>query len=196
MNGDNLSRRLNTPNALRNDPFASVQESGCDLAKRFTASSLTASPTQANEDNAFPGSVSGSPPFRILIAEDNTAAQLLLHTLLDEHCDVTMVSTAQQAFEALRPRRATNNHDDTTHTQRRAFDMVMVDTGLEGAHSGAELLVRLRDMEALHDTPVVALTAHASSRKRTQRPGGEIDATFRKPFTPSELFSIVLQITD
>lgn len=126
--------------------------------------------------------------FRVLVVEDDSTTQLLLRVLLAERCDVTLVSTATRALDVI--------HERRTEQAPPPFDMILVDVCLRGALSGTDLLARLREMADFRKIPVVALTAHAPPRNRGSFRESGFDACLEKPFTPSELFSLITQMMD
>ena len=164
-----------------------LQERACALARPPNG--------EASDVHAAPSSSGGS-TFRVLIVEDDATTQLLLRALLDAHCDLTIVPTAAQALETIRRRRHANARNDARSAVHRPFDAIAVDIRLAGPRSGPDFLAELRGMKVLANTPLLALTAHALPDDRKTLLGRQFGAYMGKPFTPSELFSLILQMTD
>jgi CheY-like chemotaxis protein len=84
-----------------------------------------------------------SPRKRLLVVEDNAAERLGITELLGyDDIEIVTVSKGEEALDALRA---------------EAFDCVVLDLRLPDM-SGFEVLVRIRDDEALRDVPVVVFT--------------------------------------
>lgn len=147
----------------------------------------------------FPHYFQGGPHranFRILIVEDDPTTQMLLRVLLADHCDITIAPTAPEALKAIRASRVKVTTNGEPAALSPSFDAIIVDINLDGPVPGLTLLSQLQDQKALRETPLVALTAHALPEKRKRSLTGELAAYRGKPFTPSELFSLLMQMMD
>lgn len=74
-------------------------------------------------------------------------------------------------------------------------DAVILDIGLPKM-DGWEVLVRIREDEAIADIPVLVLTAHAEEESRKRADAGGADAFVTKPFQPAELRRQVLALLE
>lgn len=86
----------------------------------------------------------------IAVVEDNADNRLLIRAILDDRFDVTEYSSGSQALSGLAENKP---------------DLVLMDISLPEM-DGVDVLRELRQTEALHDLPVVALTAHAMTGDR------------------------------
>jgi len=87
---------------------------------------------------------------KIAVVEDNPDNRLLVQALLEERYEITEYETGVEAVEGL---------------PQEPPDLVLLDISLPEM-DGTEVLERIREVEALKDVPVVALTAHAMAGDR------------------------------
>ena len=131
------------------------------------------------------GSISGTLPvlgsLRILLAEDNRVNQLLVVRLLEsQNHAVTVVSNGRAALDAV---------------ARHSFDLILMDVqmpemdGLE-----ATRILRERQRAGGHNTPIIAMTAHAMQGDREKCLAAGMDAYVSKPIRPEELFAAIEQV--
>src|SRR2546421_11970109 len=81
----------------------------------------------------------------IAVVDDNSDNRLIIRTILEDQYEIIEFSSGIEAIEGFRQSRP---------------DLVILDISLPEM-DGTEILRRIRDDSALHDLPVVALTAHA-----------------------------------
>src|SRR5919201_1356592 len=82
---------------------------------------------------------------KIAVVDDNADNRLIIRTILEDQYDILEFSTGIEAIEGFRKNKP---------------DVVILDISLPEM-DGTEILRRIREDSALHDLPVVALTAHA-----------------------------------
>jgi CheY-like chemotaxis protein len=112
---------------------------------------------------------------RVLLAEDNRVnRRLAVHMLEKRGHDFLAVENGREAVEA---------HD------RERFDAILMDVQmpeLDGLRACAE--IRRREEETGTSTPVIALTAHATSGDRERCLDAGMDDYVTKPIRPEDLF--------
>ena len=115
---------------------------------------------------------------RILLAEDNAVNQKLALRLLSKHgFDVAVVSTGQQALDALANDR---------------FDLVLMDVQmpeLDGLEATRRL--RQRERDAGGHIPVIAMTAHAMMGDRERCLAAGMDGYVTKPIQIETLLATI-----
>ena len=82
---------------------------------------------------------------KIAVVDDNADNRLIIRTILEDQYDIVEYSSGIEAIEGFRKSKP---------------DVVILDISLPEM-DGTEILRRIRDDFALHDLPVIALTAHA-----------------------------------
>ncbi|WP_404368875.1 response regulator [Marinobacter sp.] len=118
---------------------------------------------------------------RILAVDDNEANLKLVLTLLQDFR--VQAEGAASGFEAL------------SKVRERAFDLVFMDLQMPGM-DGVETTERIRNLdERNHETPVIALTAHAlaDEQERLMRQG--FNGYLAKPINSRQLTDTILEFT-
>src|SRR5436853_7860879 len=82
---------------------------------------------------------------KIAVVDDNSDNRLIIRTILEDQYEIMEFSGGMEAIEGFRKNKP---------------DVVILDISLPEM-DGTEILRRIREDSALHDLPVVALTAHA-----------------------------------
>ena len=82
---------------------------------------------------------------KVAVVDDNADNRLIIRTILEDQYDIMEFSSGIEAIEGFRKSKP---------------DVVILDISLPEM-DGTEILRRIREDSALHDLPVVALTAHA-----------------------------------
>jgi CheY-like chemotaxis protein len=82
---------------------------------------------------------------KVAVVDDNADNRLIIRTILEDAYEIIEFSGGLEAIEGFRKNRP---------------DVVILDISLPEM-DGTEILRRIRDDSALHDLPVIALTAHA-----------------------------------
>src|SRR5438046_8208614 len=101
----------------------------------------------------------------LAVIEDNADNRLLLQAILGEEYDLV-------EYE--------NGADALTAFARSRPDLVLLDISLPGM-DGNEILQRIRHDVALHDLPVIALTAHAMAGDREKFLAAGFNDSLTKP---------------
>ncbi len=111
------------------------------------------------------------PGARLLVAEDNTANQLLISTILKRYgCSVTLVNDGAEALEA---------------AGETVFDLIILDVEMPRV-DGVQAAHRIRAGETLNtEVPMMALTAHTGRNTPLRQTG--FDDVLGKPFSPRNL---------
>jgi two-component system aerobic respiration control sensor histidine kinase ArcB len=107
---------------------------------------------------------------RVLLVEDNFAAQMMQKTLLTSmQCRVDLVDNGEKALELFEPGK---------------FDLIFLDIGLPGIQGDTVArLIRKLEQHSEHRSPIIALTAHTTSDVVHQYLTNGIDAVYSKPLT-------------
>src|SRR6476620_6190536 len=82
---------------------------------------------------------------KIAVVDDNADNRLIIRTILEDQYEIVEFASGSEAIEGFK---------------RDRPDVVILDISLPEM-DGTEILRRIRDDTALHDLPVIALTAHA-----------------------------------
>ncbi len=124
-----------------------------------------------NKSPAYPQK---TPPLRVLLAEDDPVAQLVLRTLLEKQGYVTVL--AQNGREAL------------ARYHAEPFDLVLTDVQMPEM-DGVALTDALRSLEAASGAhvPIIGVTAHEKKGDRDRCLAAGMDGFLFKPFLPSVL---------
>jgi CheY-like chemotaxis protein len=120
-------------------------------------------------------------PRNVLVVEDSPGIRRLVEVCL-RPLDLTIATredgpSGLAAVKELRP------------------DVVILDIGLPKM-DGWEVLVRIREDEAIAHIPVLVLTAHAEEESRKRADAGGADSFVTKPFQPAELRRQVLALLE
>jgi len=102
---------------------------------------------------------------KIAVVDDNADNRLIIRTILEDRYDITEFSNGVDAIEGF---------------QKERPDVVILDISLPEI-DGTEILRRIRDDSALHDLPVIALTAHAMVGDREKYLGMGFNDYVAKP---------------
>lgn len=115
-------------------------------------------------------------PKRILVVDDDEMVLMALNELLKpEGYEVDAVASGAEALK---------------HLEKHAYDLLMLDI-IMPEMNGFELCRKIRQKEALQETPIVFLTA--KSREEDREEGIEAGANLflSKPISPDKLLEIV-----
>jgi len=109
----------------------------------------------------------------VLLVEDNTLNQQVACELLEsQHLTVHIANNGKEAIEML-----TN----------QSFDVVLMDIQMPEM-DGYEATKRIRKMEKHHDTPIIAMTAHAMQSEKEKCIKAGMNDHLSKPINPEILF--------
>jgi two-component system cell cycle response regulator DivK len=113
---------------------------------------------------------------KIAVVDDNADNRLIIRTILEDQYEIVEFSSGSEAIEGFKKDRP---------------DAVILDISLPEM-DGTEILRRLRDDSALHDLPVIALTAHAMVGDREKYLAAGFNDYVAKPILDmSVLFSTI-----
>lgn len=116
---------------------------------------------------------------RVLLVEDNYAAQLIQQSLLTAmHCQVDLADSGERALELF---------------ECGKFDLIFMDIGLPGMPGDAVArLIRKLEQHSHHHVPIIALTAHTTSDVTQQYLTNGINAVYSKPLTREHTEEILM----
>lgn len=117
---------------------------------------------------------------RILVADDDPAICFLINNVLRESFEVTLVNDGEQALTQL-----LNNP---------LWDCVLLDIEMPNKN-GMEVLKAMKESPTLQHIPVIILTAVTDLGVQTSALKSGVVTFFRKPFSPTQLRSVVLATT-
>jgi two-component system sensor histidine kinase/response regulator len=115
---------------------------------------------------------------RALVVEDNPINQQVAREMLE--AQGLKVRTAFSGEEALRK------------LEEETFDIVFMDVQMPGM-DGYEATRRIREISKLKDTPVIAMTAHASAKDRELSLAAGMNDHVNKPMSPDRLREVLQQ---
>ena len=116
------------------------------------------------------------------MVEDNKDTQFLLQSLLENTCELTAASTAEEALKA------------AAQCPGGPFDLVLLDINLGSDRSGTDVLQEMRALPSYEATPVVALTAYALPGDKERFEAMGFTAYLPKPFQFDELVATIKQL--
>jgi DNA-binding response OmpR family regulator len=122
----------------------------------------------------------GSPPGRILVADDEPHIRRILCTLLR--------NARYEVDEAVDGREALDRVDSEA-----LYDFILLDLMMPEA-SGLEVLKSIREHERRWDTPVIILTAKGQDTDRQEALKAGADDFLTKPFSPKKLLARIREI--
>jgi len=115
---------------------------------------------------------------RVLVIEDNLIAQQVAEALLSQltcHVDI-----------------ASNGEDALALFEQNEYDLIFMDIGLGGGMDGYEVTHHIRQQSnANKNTPIIALTAHASEDNKQRCMEAEMDAVLTKPLSQAYATDII-----
>src|SRR5919108_4168355 len=113
---------------------------------------------------------------KVAVVDDNADNRLIIRTILEDQYEIMEFSSGIEAIEGFRKNKP---------------DVVILDISLPEM-DGTEILRRIREDSALHDLPVVALTAHAMVGDREKYLAAGFNDYVAKPILDmSVLFSTI-----
>ena len=123
-------------------------------------------------------------PFKIVIAEDNSADVMLVRQALKEHridCTVHVLSDGEQALSFL--------DKVDSESNGKCMDLLVLDLHLP-KYDGQEVLKKLRSIRRYAETPVIVMTALDASAPEMRRVTEMASACFPKPSTLDEFLRL------
>ena len=125
--------------------------------------------------NKLPANPQKTPPLRVLLAEDDPVAQLVVRTLLEKQGYVTVL--------------ARNSREALARYHAEPFDLMLTDVQMSEM-DGVALTDALRSLESTTGAhvPIIGITAHVKKGDREQCLAAGMDGFVPKPILPSVLF--------
>lgn len=122
----------------------------------------------------------GSPPGRILVADDEPHIRRILSTLLrSASFEVDEAADGGEALERV--------------ASETGYDFILLDLMMPVA-TGLEVLKAVRDHEKRWHTPVIILTAKGQDTDRQEAIEAGADDFLTKPFSPKKLLARIQEI--
>lgn len=117
------------------------------------------------------------PQFPVFIADDNEINRLLLKSQLESRSDdITLAEDGKQALSLL---------------QQRKYQLILLDLQMP-YYNGLELLEKIKQADCInHNTPIVAITAHAQSHQRKKLIDAGFDECLIKPVMLEQLEEVL-----
>jgi len=113
---------------------------------------------------------------RLLAVEDNPETRMLLRYFLQEHFDLLLAATFDEALELARQEHA---------------EVLLLDINLGEQRTGIDLLHELRERLTYRDTPAIAFTAYARPEDRDRFLQEGFDEYLTQPFTRQQLLKAI-----
>ncbi len=122
---------------------------------------------------------------RVLVVDDNPSAQQVLREMLESFsCQVSIVSSAQEAFVALERQSLQNVH---------GYDVVLLDWNMPGMN-GIETAKQIKNQSKLTKLPtLIMVTAFGREELMHEAEQAGISGFLTKPVSPSLLFDTIAQ---
>ena len=114
----------------------------------------------------------GSDLRKVLVVEDDEQTQEYMRVLLQREFTILLASSGPEAWEVL-------NHFN--------IDLILMDLSLRGEEDGLHLTRRIRDYQAFHSIPIIAITAHAFPEDKQRCLAAGCNRYLSKPFQIEEL---------
>ena len=108
-------------------------------------------------------------------------SQELIKTILKKYYQIVIVSSAQEAIDALK---------------ERPFELILMDISIRGGVSGLELTKLLRKTEEYAELPIIAVTAHAFPSDHQLSLEAGCNEYISKPFESKELLEKVRELIE
>jgi len=114
---------------------------------------------------------------KLLVVEDDEDSQKFLALYLKRSFDLEMCNSADTFYEKL------ENYE---------FDLILMDVSLRGEKDGLQLTREIKQIDKYKDIPIVALTAHAYQRDRTEAYKAGVNYFLTKPVKNEFLLETLL----
>jgi PAS domain S-box-containing protein len=116
---------------------------------------------------------------KLLLVEDDTINSLAISSMLCKNYSVTAVTNADDAI---------------IHANRIQFDLILLDINLKNEKNGVFAAQEILQIDGYAQTPIVAMTAYASSQDQKEFLSSGFSHYLSKPFTQDSLLSFVESI--
>ena len=117
---------------------------------------------------------------RMLAADDDPAIRFLIQNILRGKFELTVVGDGEQAIQCLQ--------------QDAGWDCLLLDIEMPNKN-GLEVLRFAKGNPQLHHIPVIILTGVTDIRTQSSALREGVVTYFRKPFSPSQLLSVITATT-
>ncbi len=118
---------------------------------------------------------------KLLIVEDDEDSQKFLALFLKRSFELEMSNSAATFYQKI------ENND---------FDLILMDVSLRGEKDGLQLTREIKQIDKYKDIPIVALTAHAYQRDRTEAYKAGVNFFLTKPVKNELLLETLLQAVE
>jgi CheY-like chemotaxis protein len=118
---------------------------------------------------------------KLLIVEDDEDSQKFLALFLKRSFELQMSNSADTFYEKI------ENND---------FDLILMDVSLRGEKDGLQLTREIKQIDKYKDIPIVALTAHAYQRDRTEAYKAGVNFFLTKPVKNELLLETLLMAVE
>ena len=115
--------------------------------------------------------------YKLLVVEDDEDSQRFLQIFLRRKFDIAICNSGETYYKELG-----NNK----------FDVILMDISLRGEKDGLQLTREVKQNEKYKDIPIVALTAHAYQRDRTEAYKAGVNYFLTKPVKNDLLFETLM----
>ncbi|GLX79422.1 histidine kinase [Thalassotalea insulae] len=153
------------------------------LSKPLTADKLAKAfePQQFNFADSLNNVLTTKVPIKVLAVDDNEANLKLIHALLSEQVEEVLTATnGQQALDIC---------------QNEKFALIFMDIQMP-VMDGISALKHIKTHTFNHDTPIIAVTAHALSEEKDKLLNDGFDSYMTKPIDESMLRHIIYEYCD
>ena len=114
---------------------------------------------------------------KLLIVEDDEDSQKFLALFLKRSFELQMSNSADTFYEKI---------------ENNEFDLILMDVSLRGEKDGLQLTREIKKIDKYKDIPIVALTAHAYQRDRTEAYKAGVNYFLTKPVKNELLLETLL----
>ncbi len=118
---------------------------------------------------------------KLLIVEDDEDSQRFLTLFLKRKFEIAMSNSSETFYEKL---------------GEGTYSVILMDVSLRGQKDGLQITREIKDNPKYKDIPVVALTAHAYQRDRTEAYKAGVDYFLTKPVKNELLLETLLKAID
>ncbi len=118
---------------------------------------------------------------KLLIVEDDEDSQRFLTLFLKRRFEISMSNSSDTFYEKL---------------ENDSFSVILMDVSLRGEKDGLQITKEIKSNPKYKDIPVVALTAHAYQRDRTEAYKAGVNYFLTKPVKNELLLETLLKAID
>ena len=118
---------------------------------------------------------------RLLVVEDDEDSQKFLQLFLKRKFEIEISYSAKTFYDKL---------------EKNNIDLILMDVSLRGEKDGLQLTKEVKSNDKYKHIPIVALTAHAYQKDRTQALRAGVDYFLTKPVKNELLLETLLQAAE